>query len=299
MLHFHPLSLEDKPLMDRAAAAEGTRSADFCFGNMFLWDDRYKQQVAEFQGAPLVLCGAYEHPVFPYPVGCPDPAAAIHALAEYAEAQGFPLVIRGLERRHLDTVEQLFPGVFDISEDRDYADYLYEAERLRSLAGKKLHGKRNHIHRFTQEHTWHFEPLTPALFPACRALLEHWAETAEDTGGSVEGEHRALERAFAHYEALGLQGGALFAEERLVAFTIGEKLAADTFDVHFEKALAELNGAYPMINREFVELVCSRDPDIRYINREDDMGLENLRKSKSSYDPCFLLEKFTARRKDQ
>lgn len=296
MLKFHPLCLEDKPLLDRAAASEGTRSADFCFGNMFLWDEKYRQQVAEFQGCPLVLCCAYEHPVFPYPVGCGDPGPAIEAMERYAAAEGFPLVIRGLERRHMAALEALDPGGFVFQEDRDYADYVYEAERLRSLRGKKLHGKRNHINRFVQEHDWRFAPLTPALFPACRDLLAHWAATAEDAGGSVAGEHRALERAFAHYEALGLLGGALFAGDRLVAFTIGEKLAEDTFDVHFEKALAEINGAYPMVNREFVDLICRLDPAIRYINREDDMGLENLRKSKLSYDPCFLLEKFTARR---
>ena len=296
MLNFHPLSLEDKPLLDAVNGREGSRSADFCFGNMFLWDEKFKQQVAVFQGYPLVLCCAYAHPIFPYPVGCGDPAPILAAMEDYARSQGFPLVIRGLERRHVEALEALEPGGFTFTEDRDYADYLYEAERLETLAGKKLHGKRNHIKHFMEEHDWRFERLTADHFPACRALLDHWAATAEDNGGSVAVEHRAIERAFAHYGALGLLGGALFAEGELVGFTIGEKLTADTFDVHFEKALSEINGAYPMVNREFVQLICSLDPHIRYVNREDDMGLENLRKSKSSYDPCVLLEKFTARR---
>ena len=296
MLNFHPLGLEDKPLIDAVTGPEGSRSADFCFGNMFLWDEKFKQQVAVFQGYPIVLCCAYDHPIFPYPVGCGDPGPIIDAMGRYAAAQGFPLVIRGLERRHMAALETLYPGGFSFTEDRDYADYVYEAERLQTLGGKKLHGKRNHINRFIEEHDWRFERLTPALFPACRALLDRWAATEEDTDGSVAVEHRAIERAFAHYEALGLLGGALFAEGELVGFTIGEKLASDTFDVHFEKSLSEINGAYPMVNREFVKLICSLDANIRYVNREDDMGLENLRKSKSSYDPCFLLEKFTARR---
>ena len=292
MLDFHPLCLEDKPLLDAVAAAEGSRSADFCFGSMFLWDEKFKQEVAEFQGYPLVLCRAYAQPIFPYPVGCGDPGPLIEAMERYARAEGFPLVIRGLERRHMEALEAMYPGGFAFTEDRDYFDYLYEAERLETLAGKKLHGKRNHIHHFTEEHDWRFERLTPAHFPACRALLDRWAATAENAGDSVEGEHRAIERAFAHYGALGLLGGALFAEGELVAFTIGEKLAPDTFDVHFEKALSDINGAYPMVNREFVKLIRSLDPDIRYVNREDDMGLEGLRKSKLSYHPDVLLRKW-------
>ena len=111
----------------------------------------------------------------------------------------------------------------------------------------------------------------------------------------MDGEHAAIARAFEHYDALDLLGGALFAEGELVGFTVGEKISADTFDVHFEKARADLNGAYPTVNREFVKLVRERYPEIAYINREDDMGLENLRKSKESYDPDILLRKFTVR----
>ena len=189
----------------------------------------------------------------------------------------------------------LFPGCFDCTEDRDYADYLYSADKLISLAGKKLHGKRNHINRFTAEHDWSFRDLTPELFPDCLALLARWAEDADNAAGTVDGEHAAIARAFEYYDALGLLGGALFAEGELVGFTVGEKISADTFDVHFEKARADLNGAYPTVNREFVKLVRERYPEIAYINREDDMGLENLRKSKESYDPDILLRKFTVR----
>ncbi len=111
----------------------------------------------------------------------------------------------------------------------------------------------------------------------------------------LEQERCALERAFAHYDTLALLGGALFAGEQLIAFTMGEHTAADTFDVHFEKAHGEINGAFPMVNREFVQLIKSRIPEVVYINREDDMGQENLRRSKESYYPAFLLRKFSAR----
>jgi len=298
MLSFHPLTLDDKPRIDGAVFAENSRSADFNFGSMFLWDGRYRQMVTDAGQPPIVLCCAYEHPVFPFPVGVPDLAGAVSAMGDYAEAQGFPLVIRGLEQRHTEALEALFPGAFAFTEDSIYADYIYDAEKLRDLPGKKLHGKRNHISRFTAEHDWAFVPLTADLFPACRGLLSRWSK-AEGNSPTAEGEHEAIERAFLRFDALDLLGGVLFADGEPVAFTVGEKIAADTFDVHFEKALADINGAYPMVNREFVRLILERDPGIRYINREDDMGLENLRKSKESYCPDILLRKFTARRAEK
>lgn len=295
MLTFHPLSLADKPWIDRHVSEEDSRSADFNFGNIFLWDEKYKQMVADSDNHLITLCCAYAHPVFPFPIGCGDPALAITEIRNYAATNGFPLVIRGLEERHVQLLEQLFPGRFLITEDRDCADYLYTAEKLISLSGKHLHGKRNHIHRFTEDHTWSFAELIPEMFPDCRTLLRQWSADADNDAGTVDGEHTAIERAFAHYGALDLLGGALYAEGELIAFTIGGKIASDTFDVYFEKARSDINGAYPMVNREFVKLVKAKFPEINYVNREDDMGLENLRRSKESYGPDILLRKFTAR----
>ena len=300
MLTFHSLSLADKPLIDRCVMEENSRSADFNFGNMFLWDDRYRQMVTDSDHRLIALCNSVEQPIFPFPIGSGELAPVIEEMQEYAMLHGFPFVLRGLEEHHAASLDCLFPGKFVFTEDRDYEDYLYSAEKLITLSGKRLHGKRNHCNRFEAEHDWSFRALTPADFPACISLLDRWAaEEAPELAASIEGEHTAILRAFKHYEALGLLGGALFAEGELVAFAIGELISADTFDVHFEKARADLNGAYPMINREFVKLICKTYPNMNYVNREDDMGLENLRRSKESYSPDLLLRKFTARWKEE
>ena len=299
MLTFHSLSLADKPWIDRRAAEENSRSADFNFGNMFLWDEKYQQMVAESGQRLITLCRAGEHPFFPFPIGCGALAPVIEAMRAYAVANGFPLVLRGLEERHVISLDCLYPGQFLFTEDRNFEDYIYRADKLISLSGKRLHGKRNHCNRFETEHDWSFRAMTAADFPACAALLDRWAaEEAPALADSVSGERAAIARAFAHFDALGLLGGVLFADGELAAFAIGEPISADTFDVHFEKARADLNGAYPMVNREFVRLICETYPKIRYVNREDDMGLENLRRSKESYCPDLLLRKFTARQKE-
>ena len=298
MLTFHPLSLRDQSFISRYSAEENSRSADFNFGNMFLWDSRYRQLVSDYEGRLVMLCCAYEHPVFPFPIGAGELAPAIDAMQEYADSEGFPLVIRGLEPQHRAALETLCPDGFDYTEDRDYCDYLYTAEKLIALSGRHLHGKRNHIHRFTAEHDWDFRVLEPSMFPACLALLDAWEAQAGAADSIADGEPDAIKRAFDHYDRLGLLGGALFADGELAAFTLGEKISTDTFDVHIEKARSDIDGAYTMVNREFVKLIREHYPEIDYVNREDDMGLDNLRKSKMSYCPDAFVTKYTAVRRN-
>lgn len=295
MLPFHPLSLADKHFIDEIAAAEDSRSADFVFGNMFLWDGKYRQSVCR-HGDRLIVRADGEHlPIFPFPIGSGELAPTIEAMAAYAREQGYPFVLRGVELHHKAELERLFPGRLVFVHDRDYDDYIYSAEKLASLSGKKLHGKRNHINRFEAAHSnWRFEPLTREMFPLCSGLLDSWSAEVSEGEHLVSDERCAIELALDNFEALGLSGGALFVDDDLIAFTIGEVISSDTFNVHFEKARADIDGAYPMINREFVRYVLQLHPYICYVNREDDMGLENIRTSKLSYRPEMILEKYSA-----
>ena len=295
MLSFQPLSLDDKNFIDTLAAMEDSRSADFVFGNMFLWDGKYRQSVCRF-GDRLIVKVEGEHvPVFPFPIGGGDLAPAIEAMRRHARDEGYPFSLRGVEVHHREELERLFPGRFIFVHDRDYDDYIYSAEKLASLSGKKLHGKRNHINRFEASYPDHrFEALTGEHFPLCMELLGEWSTEVSQGSHLVFSEREAIELAFSHFDELGLMGGALFVGNELAAFTIGEQISSDTFDVHFEKARSDIEGAYPMINREFVRHVLRELPHISYVNREDDMGLDNLRRSKLSYRPEMILEKYSA-----
>ena len=125
----------------------------------------------------------------------------------------------------------------------------------------------------------------------CRELSEKWCDNHVD----ADGDKRALDKAFAHFTELEFEGIILYAEAGYpVAFAMGNRISGDTFDVNFEKAFADVQGAYPMINREFARHIHEHHPEIRYLNREDDMGVEGLRKAKESYHPIFL-EKYIAR----
>ena len=297
MIEFKPIELSDKAWIDECVRAENSRSADFNFANLYMWDETYKQLVANVEGCMVAKPKYREHPFFAFPVGGGDKLRALEQLRAYASRQGFPFRVSGITAEHRALLEQAFPGALHFEAGRNWFDYIYLAEKLATLEGKKLHAKRNHINRFLENcgGDWHFASLTPDMLPACRAMLADWTQNYLESGGDPEGldaERRAIERAFGHFEYLGLEGGALCVGDRLVAFTVGEKLSADTYNVHFEKAYADVQGAYPMINREFVRQVLRLHPETVYINREDDMGLEGLRKAKQSYDPAFLIEKF-------
>lgn len=294
-LHLHALSLTDRDWITRLVRIENSKSADFNFGNLFLWDQTYCPKVAQFDDRLIIEYRKDDTLYFSCPIGEGPLDSAVIALQTYADSHGFPLLLRGITTDYKEELEQLFPDCFTFTPDTDFFDYVYEAEKLATLQGKKLHGKRNHVNRFEAEHDWRFVPLTQAYLPVCRAFLQQWIAHHDI---DAKEERMALERAFLHFNDLGLEGGALLIGEELVGFTIGEPIADDTFDVHFEKARSDINGAYSMVNREFVRQILDRHPEIVYINREEDMGLENLRLAKQSYHPAFLVEKYTARLND-
>ena len=299
MLSFHPITLRDKAWIDRITAAENSRSADFNFGNMYVWDKTYRQYVTQYGERVLTMLLYEEHPLFAYPVGSGELRPAIEALAEYAEKGGYPLRICGITEEQKTLLERACPGQFDYTEDTDGADYIYPAEHLASYSGKALHGKKNHCNRFEAEHDWHFEELTAGLIPDCEELLSAWLrENGERLDESIVYERDAIECTFRHYGELDMEGGVLYADGAAVGFSVGEMANSDTFDVHFEKAVVSINGAYPMVCRELTRMLMRKHPGLVYINREEDMGLPALRESKLSYKPEYLLKKYAALRRE-
>ncbi len=296
MIPFKNVTLCDKPWVDELVRAENSPSADFNFGNIFIWDRRYKQLIARCGDRMLTKLRYDGRPAFVFPVGSGPLRPAIEALRDFAAAKGYPFCLRGITETQRALLEAEYPGRFRYCEDVDNADYIYLAEKLATYAGKALHGKKNHCNRFEAENNWDFVPITRELIPGCLDMLVVWnEENAARLDPSVVYEHDAVVRAFAAYERLGLEGGALRIDGRIVGFTLGEMCSTDTFDVHFEKAEGTINGAYPMVCRELTRMLLARHPELVYINREDDMGLEPLRRSKESYKPEFLLKKYTAR----
>ncbi len=198
----------------------------------------------------------------------------------------------------ISEIEDAMPGRFDYKLNRSVSDYIYTSEKLINLTGKKLQSKRNHINRFKRENRWQYKTLTgnQELVEECKGMLSKWMEiNKEDEDPTLVHDNFATTTMLENFEYLNLKGGLICINNEIAAFSIGEHLTEDTMVVHVEKAFTSIHGAYNIINQQFV---LHEADGYKYINREEDMGVENLRQAKLSYQPDIILEKYNARFKE-
>lgn len=288
------ISLEDKPAIENKICASGCHGADYSFANLYIWRHAYKPKIAFCDNRLLV--GMPEWNVYAYPKGDGDITNSIELLLEEAHSRGEKLLIRGLTDKTLNEFLPLYGDRFEITEDRDNADYIYTVDKLCNLPGRHLSSKRNHIKHFERNGEWAFHRIAAdCCIDAARAFVDEFYREKNDP--ELESEAKAIEEMFSNYRELGFLGGLLYQNGQPVAFTAGTMLDDEVFDTHFEKALPGVEGAYTMVNREFARLVASEYPNVIAFNREEDMGIEGLRRAKESYHPDILLMKYFAKEK--
>ena len=294
MLNFQKITPEMRAEMEQYLLPLG-KSCEYTFTNLCIWG---RQKVTYMDGYALFFSQFDRKTVYPFPAGTGDIRPILDAIIHDASVRGIPCCITGLNQGDITTIEQLYPGKFRFQCDRESFDYVYNIDDLADLKGKKYQKKRNHVNRFRALHPqWRVEPLSRENIPSVQEMLGQWFELRqqEDPTAGFNMEKLALERALKHYEELKLDGLVLFDGDRILAFSIASRLSSDTFDVHFEKAREDADGAYAAINQSFAQYLREKYPDIRYLDREEDMGLEGLRKAKLSYYPDHLKEKCWAR----
>ncbi|MGN0985117.1 MAG: DUF2156 domain-containing protein [Candidatus Enterenecus sp.] len=295
---FRSPELTDRQWAAPLLAAEGSMGCEYNYDNIYLWSRPYGQEIARLGDRLLTRIQGRLGVSYLFPAGTGDLAPAVEALAADAAAHGAPLTLVCVTAEQRARLEELWPGRFQFEDDRDGWDYIYDVDRLADLAGKKLHAKRNHIHRFDEQFPdWLFEPIGPDNVAQCAAMERDWAADRQEDPGeeNLSEETVAVIEALYQTEALALEGGLIRAGGKVMAFSLGSFTTPECFDVHFEKAYGDVQGAYAVINREMARFIRGRHPQVRWFNREDDLGLEGLRKAKLSYYPDILVEKFTAR----
>lgn len=262
--------------------------------NMILWSDYYHIEVAEIEQVLITrVQGENGRIRLSYPIGAGSEEQEKHIFdmelelfRTWEQAPCFGLIDPEMYER----IQSWYPQRFQIQYERDWADYIYDCEKLTTLAGKKLHGKRNHIKQFqTQNPEWVYETIDETNVEACIDMAKKWCrDNCCQEDDEKEEEFHLVIQALRNHQALGMKGGLLRTAQGVVAFTLGCPITRDTFDVSFEKAYSEVHGAYPMINQQFVQHELQQ---YKYINREEDVGVEGLRKAKLSYYPELLLKK--------
>ncbi len=288
-IKFRRPELEDKELIERFLKEEQHRNCEMTFANIFLWSRTIYPLTFAVIEDTICFWSEKEKSVT-FPVGAGDKKKAMELLKAEAKQEGRKLSLRLVTEEQFVQLQEIYGDKVEITYNRDVADYVYETEKLIQLSGKKYHGKKNHINRFVANHPeWKYEPITKENVSECLAMAEEWGRrNGCDTDIDKQQELSVAMQGLHMLEELDLKGGLLRAEGDVVAFTFGEAVSDDTFVVHVEKAFAEIQGAYPLINREFLKAEAA---EFKYVNREDDTGAEGLRKAKLSYHPAFLIEK--------
>ncbi len=286
---FKPLEIGDREVFAGYLRDDPPQISELTFTNLFIWRHRYHPRWREEAGClHIVLEPEGDVPFGLPPVGAGDKVGALRFLAEHlrlldSEAR-ICRVPEDFVKRFVD------PGEFEALEDRDNSDYVYLAEDLINLPGKKYHRKKNHLNRFLKRYTYEYRKLDEELVECFLDMQEQWCrirECKEDPGLLME--DYAVFQALTHFEELDYRGGAILIEGRVEAFSVGERLNENTAVIHIEKANPEFTGIYAAINQLFCKEAWS---DREYINREQDLGIEGLRKAKKSYGPHHMVDKY-------
>lgn len=294
-LQFQPITIADKELIESYTKPWEAECSDLSFANLFIWGGDGNMQYAEknnflyirltFDGVPPYFWAPIPKKDTQYTYRC-----ALFTAVGHMEKLGVEPTFRSVCEPFASMIREACPELIGIPTDIAW-DYVYTQESLATLKGKKLHGKRNHINKFnTLYPEYEYKKIDSSMIDDCIRLYDQWIEEkdGEVDQGLIE-ERESVLLALNHMDELNLVGGAIYIENRLVAFTIGERLTDDMQLVHIEKADYMIEGIFPMINQQYVLHECG---DVEWINREEDMGLEGMRKAKHSYNPARMVEKF-------
>ena len=290
---FKSISLEDQNEIQGYFSAYQPETSELTFTNLYIWREHYRYRWSVLDDYLIVMASLDDDTYLFPPVGPASRRDLVRRLLRWMQDE------KGIENPRIEKADDRLVAEVDGTEDmliisvRDDFDYLYNREDLVNLAGRKYHSKRNHIHRVERDYQYEYKPITEAIIHDCLLLTKKWCDWREcKVKPDIKAECEAVHEAMINFEVLGIRGGAICVNGDVKAFSIGEMLNDDTMVVHVEKADPDVPQFYSVINQQFSEHALS---DLAYVNREQDLGKEGLRKAKLSYYPDRLVEKFRIR----
>lgn len=301
MLDFHKPTLADKPLVDQYLFRWGEGSCQHSFVAMYCTEEKYGDRICEQDGYLFILrsrmCEENKR-VYLFPMGDTENEMgirhAIQAVLDDAHAHRCLVSFDTLTRQAKEICLRLFPGQFEALEKRDYAEYLYTREKLALLPGREMAAKRHDLSTLMRDYGDQLtvQKMLPAHIPQVMEFQKAWLESRgenDDSSVQLAFENTCIQRGLAHFEALGLSGIVVYYGERLCGYAYGAALTPAHYDVIIEKGDRSIPDIYRLLNRDLVRVCCD---EYALINREEDLGVEGLRKAKLSYKPDQLLMKY-------
>jgi hypothetical protein len=283
---FKTLEIDDLPLLSQYLNAANPKTCELSAANLVIWNDFDRVQLTNINHNLCLLVNPLnECPFFLEPLGGHQISETIETCLSHTQK---------FSRLPTSALKTFPTEKFKIKELTTHADYIYEREVLAELKGKKFDGKRNHIKKFQKTFPLHqFALLTRNQRDVALALFEKWFTVRAASRFFPRLAHaaqkKAIENAFRFFDQLGLLGGALFAEEKMLGFILGSRLNADTLAVHFSYGLPSTPGISPVLLQEACQTIFA---PFKYINLEQDLGIPGLRQSKLSYHPWRIEKKF-------
>ena len=295
MLEWSIPEAEDEDWINSCIAVSGTMASDASFANIYLLRNKYSTKISRYKDFIIrkysgkgARCG------YTFPLGKGDVAMALAEIEKDAKECGERLQFAFVTEEQKEVLENAMPARFCYSSDAGDSDYIYLRSELASLSGKAFHKKKNHFSKFVRTYPdyKYYEIGACNIYDAQKVADAWYYEHLQDEDASQLAEYMAIKEALDNFEELGLIGGIIYVNDSPCAMTIASKINENTVDVHFEKAVGEyaLNGGYAAINKLFSEKL----DGVTWLNREEDIGIEGLRKAKLSYRPKIMLKKYSA-----
>lgn len=297
---FKNIDMESREILNPYFDLVDYEACEYCFNTLYMWQHLYKTGYYIGDGFAVIVA-EYEGDTFSIlPLAKPeDMPKVIKFVVDYFEKENKKIYFRGITKEVVEFLKENYEGKFQYTEERDLFDYIYDGESMRTLKGRKNVKKRNHINFFLKEYEGRYEYrlLDENDFDACLQLVEEWTSNKEENNEvseEMEEELIGMKKLFANYDILKdrLKIAGIFIDGKLEAFTMGEYINPNMALIHIEKANPSIRGLYPFINQQFL---VNEFSDAEFVNREEDLGIEGLRKAKLSYHPCRFVEKYTVR----
>lgn len=292
MIKLEEFSIDNKEFVTGYLTRKCTQNSEFTFTNLFMWRKSYDMKFAVIHD---MFCVMPQHIGGPrsatFPLGKGDTKAVIEELLAWFEERGEVPLIRLYNDSAVEELNALFPGKFIITEDVGSFDYVYSVEELIRLSGKKFHTKKNHVNKFKKLYNYEYQRMSPENRDEVLELFDRWYDSKKNEIPNLNEEREAVIELLDNWKDLNITGGCLRVDGKMAAFSFGEPLCKEMAVIHLEHADTEYEGAFAAMNQQFLEHEWS---GFKYVNREEDMGLEGMRKAKMSYRPVFQVKKYVA-----
>lgn len=286
-MHFHPIGMDRQREYLDALGRCPEKFSDYSFINLWGWADIYGLEWA-WEENHVWIRQTIPETLYWAPVG---PWAGTDWKTTVQEHLPPDTVFFRVPETLTDIWEKASGGRIDVQESRDHWDYLYDKTELVDLKGNRFHKKKNLFNQFMKKYDFEYIAFTPEMAPMALGMQEDWCAWRDcESSEALEAENRVILKILNRWADLsGIMGGALFVDRKMVAYTVAEKMPQDTLLIHFEKGNQEYRGVYQAINQIFLS---HAGEDIKYANREQDLGSEGLRKAKESYNPIGFNKKY-------